>query len=112
MTLRQAKFDDHWRHVYSKNYPTKFTSISFEDLYCLADATIEFSGGINAIVGGNGVGKSTLVASIAQLLASNPNAVEEVYTQRLWGSTIRGTAISDGTELHLSVQNGDSVWRI
>jgi energy-coupling factor transporter ATP-binding protein EcfA2 len=111
MSLRQAKFDDHWRRVYSKTYPTRFTSVSVEHLYCLADGTIDFAGGINAIVGGNGVGKSTLVASIAQLLASDPNAVEVEYTQRLGGSTIRGTAFSGGTELHLSVQDSDAVRR-
>jgi predicted ATPase len=103
MSLRQARFNDHWRHVFSRNYPTRFTEISFTSLSCLADARLNFSGGINAIVGSNGVGKSTLIGAIAELLADDPNSVS--YRARLSGSSTHGKAFVDGTELHLAVSD-------
>jgi predicted ATPase len=112
VSLREAKFRDHWRRVFLRNFPTRFTSLTVTNLYCLADSTMTFSGGINAIVGGNGVGKSTLVAAIAQLLASDPNSTEEGYSARLSGSTIQGTAFNDGTELHLTVNGSGFEQRV
>src|SRR5580700_4081419 len=92
MSLRHSKFDDHWRHVFLRTYPTRFTAVSVGNLKVLADSTINFSAGINAIVGGNGVGKSTVVAAITQLLAGDPNSIESGYRSKLQGSTITGTA--------------------
>jgi predicted ATPase len=103
MSLRQAKFDDHWRHVYSRTYKTRFTEIRFNNLGCLANTTIAFSGGLNAIVGANGVGKSTLAAGITQLLSEDPNTVEDAFRSRLAGSSLDGTAYDNNTQLNLSV---------
>jgi ABC-type branched-subunit amino acid transport system ATPase component len=64
MNLRQAKFDDIWRKVFARNYSQRLNEVSFESLQCLADSTIHFGGGITAIVGANGVGKSTLLAGV------------------------------------------------
>src|SRR6266852_3164326 len=107
MSLRQAKFDDHWRRVYSKVYPTQFNELTFENLYCLSDGTISFSAGISAIVGGNGVGKSTVAAAIAELLEADPNSVELNYSKRLKGSTLRGTALRGGVELHVITEDAE-----
>ena len=108
MSLRQARFKDHWRHVFSRTYPTRFTNLTFRNLYCLGDGTVVFSAGVSAIVGSNGVGKSTLVAAIAQLLASDPSAVEQAYGVRLAGSVVEGTVFCENTELHLSVDDRGS----
>jgi len=105
MSLREARFGDHWRHVFEREFPTRFTEMSFEQLHCLADGGIRFSGGISAIVGGNGVGKSTLAAAIAELLSSDPNSLDSGYRSRLSGSTVRGVVISGGTELQLGVHD-------
>lgn len=75
-------------------------------LSCLADATIEFLGGLTAIVGGNGVGKSTLVAAIAELLAADASLVENSYGARLRGSSNDGIAFSLEKELRLSRRDG------
>ena len=58
MNLRQARFDDTWRRVFARNYSSKLTQVSFEGLQCLRDSEVHFRGGITAIVGANGVGKS------------------------------------------------------
>ncbi len=111
MTLRQAKVDDHWRRVASRPYLTRVSRFSFQNLSCLADASIEFSGGINAIIGSNGVGKSTLVAAIAELLG---NGVELVlgHRQRLQGSRLSGTVFNEEVELQLGVRDGQNGERV
>lgn len=112
MSLRLVKFDDHWRHVFLRTFPTRFTEIRLNNLSCLADSTITFSGGVNAIVGGNGVGKSTLAAAIAQLLAGDPNSVETRYRSRLRGSTLEGIAFSGDEEVNLKVEDQNPETRV
>jgi len=105
MNLRRAKFEDHWRHVFRRRYPTRLTSLSFTKLYCLSDADVEFSSGINVIVGGNGVGKSTVSIAIAELLAEEPDVIGHEYGPRLQGSEIRGTAFVEDAEIHPVVKD-------
>lgn len=99
MNLRQARLEDHWRHVFRRTYPSRFTNITFTNLGCLADSTLNFAGGITAIVGSNGVGKSTLIGAIADLLFGESETVP--YGTRLKGSSTGGIAFVDGTELQL-----------
>jgi predicted ATPase len=114
MSLREARFDDHWRHVYERQYPTRLIQLSFQNLYCFEDSNLAFTGGISAIVGGNGVGKSTLAAAIAELLEPKPADTSELagtfafrdrlgFSDRLKGSRIQGVAHLEGRELHLSI---------
>ncbi len=105
MSLRQAKIDDHWRHTYLRTYKTRFTEVSVNNLGGLANSTIRFSSGLSAIVGANGVGKSTLVAAITQLLSTDPNTIEEAFRSRLAGSLLDGIAYHEGTQVNLSVRD-------
>lgn len=100
MSLRQAKFDDHWRRVYARQFPTRFVKVGIERLRALADVTVEFGAGITAIVGGNGVGKSTLITAIAELLSNNSN-VAPGHRGRLIGSNNKGVVFFEQAELHL-----------
>ena len=102
MNLRQARFDDHWRRVFAREYPTRFARISPRDLLCLADSPIEFSAGISAVIGSNGVGKSTLVAGVAELLG-NGSEVAPGHRDRLKGSVLEGILFQEGTELKMVV---------
>jgi energy-coupling factor transporter ATP-binding protein EcfA2 len=112
MTLRAAKFEDHWRHVFARQFPTRFTRIELKNLYCLSDGSIDFKGGVAAVVGSNGVGKSTLTAAITELLSADPALVEPVYRSRLRGSAIDGIAFSAGTELRLGVRDDQTAGRV
>jgi predicted ATPase len=94
MSLRLAKFSDHWRHVLARNYPTRFTQLSFVDLPCIRDSTVEFVAGITAIIGSNGAGKSTLVAAISELL-SNGSEVAAGHRSRIAGSKTDGTVYEE-----------------
>src|SRR5688500_288853 len=69
MSTRAARFDDHWRRAFARNYPVQYSTFEFKGLRCLHDGVITFAKGITAIVGGNGVGKSTLAQAIVDVLA-------------------------------------------
>jgi len=69
MSVRAAKFNDYWRKVFLRQYPCQYLSLRYSGLRPLCDSEITFSPGITAIVGGNGVGKSTLMHAIADVLA-------------------------------------------
>src|SRR5580698_10510233 len=110
MNLRQRKFDDHWRHVSNRTYPTRFVQVSFQNLKCLADDTITFVGGINAVIGSNGAGKSTLVAGMSELLA-NGAEVAPGHRRRLKGSVLEATVFQSGAEVHLKVEDDPELVR-
>jgi predicted ATPase len=111
MSLRQAKIDDHWRHTFSRAYETRFAEISFTNLSCLVDASVGFRPGISAIVGANGVGKSTLAAAIAELLANCSN-VEPSHRDRLRGSIAKGKAFVGNTERNLGSKDDSQGGRV
>lgn len=103
MSLRRAKLDDHWRHATTQQSPSRLDSFSFERLPGLQDGTIHFRSGINAIVGGNGVGKSTLLAAIAELLTGEAIKDALGHSARLSGSQTRGVATRQGRVVNLEV---------
>jgi len=106
MNLRQARMDDTWRRVYTRAYPSKLTYVSFQALQSLRDSQIHFRAGITAIVGANGVGKSTLLAAIADLLANGEGEDDSNHRIRLKGSRLAATVEHEGENLTLGVQDG------
>src|SRR5712671_1809818 len=105
MSVKDARFDDHWRHALVRTYRTRFVELHFKNLFCLADGQVRFSGGISAIVGSNGVGKSTLIAAIADLIANEDSSVDGL---RRWvsGSELWGTVLVDGTNVQIHIEPG------
>jgi predicted ATPase len=104
MNLRNARIDDHWRRTFTRQYPTRFESIKFSGLSTIADGVVHFAPGITAIVGGNGVGKSTLIAAVAELLS---NGVDSSVTEgfgRVGSSTTSGVAFQAGGQLTLAMR--------
>ena len=96
MTMRQAKVEDHWRHAMTRLYPTRVESIEVVDSTCLADGTIRCVPSITAIVGGNGVGKSTFAVAVAEVLSGVENKAElSDNLSRVIGSTTTATAFVD-----------------
>jgi len=65
-------------------------SLNFTGIRCLRDDTIQFSKGITAIVGGNGVGKSTLAYASA-LIANQARGMDQIveHSARLDGAQLR-----------------------
>lgn len=109
--MRQARIEDHWRRALARGYPTRLTEISFQNVTCLANTTIKFPAGLTAIVGTNGVGKSTFAAAVSQLLANASPDSGGGYRNRLAGSTICGTVVTPDGELHLSIEDDPTLGR-
>ena len=107
MSLKQARFDDHWRHVFSRKYSTRLTEVRFNNLFCLADGAVTFSCGITVIVGANGVGKSTLITAIADLLSQDGSGTAPALRKRLGGSSIEGLLVKGDSELRLRTHRAE-----
>src|SRR5882762_3772086 len=106
MNLREARFKDHWRRAFLRKYPTRFSRLSFKRLSCLADSTFQFTDGINAVIGSNGVGKSTLVSAMAELLSDGAE-VAPGHRERLRGSILEGDVLRDNVDVHLMVEDDE-----
>lgn len=86
MSLKAARFEDHWRHTLTRQYQTRIDLLEFERLRGFSDGAISFKPGITAIVGGNGVGKSTLArATIEALIGPREYDASSPLSSRLWG---------------------------
>ena len=87
--MRNAKAGDFWRAVYKGKYSIKLAKFSYNNLVGLGDGSIEFSGGITIICGGNGVGKSTLLNAIRSCLATDRSPKH--WLTRLVGSQLEAS---------------------
>jgi predicted ATPase len=92
MSMRDARVQDHWRRLIERTYPTRLESITFEQLPFLANDTLQFSPGITVLVGGNGVGKSTLITAIAEILSNGSLDSEIERMDMLVSSKTQATA--------------------
>jgi len=104
MNLRKARFDDHWRRAFRRNYQARLEALKFEQLLCLADGEIAIPTGICAIVGGNGVGKSALLAAVSELLADEQASLGVGHRARLRNSRLEGTATDQAGRKNIIVR--------
>jgi predicted ATPase len=68
VTLRAARTNDFWRKVFKRGYSVRLDSLQYNELRGFENGSIQFKPGITAIVGGNGVGKSTLAHATIEVL--------------------------------------------
>ena len=59
---------DHWRKALSRKYEFEYVSLAYSGVRNLHDDEIRFAQRVTAIVGGNGVGKSTLAHAIVDVV--------------------------------------------
>lgn len=106
MTLRKAKIEDHWRRTFSRNYATQLLSVKIQGLLCIDDIEIQIPKGICAIVGGNGVGKSALLAAVTELLGNSEYYHGIGHKSRLSNSSLEAVVSDSGTSKRLSANVG------
>lgn len=111
MSIRLAKFADHWRGALNRDYQLSYDSLQYTDLRSLHDGKVDFAKGLTVIVGGNGVGKSTLVhAAVDVLTGPNEIAAVKKHGRRLVGSGLRAEVTDNKTKREFAVAidgNGD-----
>ncbi len=66
--MKAAQVSDFWRRLRSRSFEIHYEQISFENVRRIGSALISFKPGMTAVVGGNGVGKSTLMSTIIRSL--------------------------------------------
>ncbi|HFJ9434204.1 ATP-dependent nuclease [Bacillus thuringiensis] len=108
--MRTAAAGDHWRAVYKNKYGTSLKKLEFKNILGLENNNLEFNGGITAICGANGVGKTTLLAALFGLM--NPVEVvdSKFHLGRLKGSQISGNIEYRGQTIQKNLEfDGDSM---
>lgn len=103
-TTRLAKFKDHWRDAWRRDYVLRYERLDFKGLRCLHDGELFFSRGITAIVGGNGVGKSTLAQAAVEVLggAMGIGALRD-SEHRLAGCSLVADLLANGEKHQVSL---------
>ncbi|MDQ0035439.1 putative ATPase [Variovorax boronicumulans] len=105
--MRAAKFADHWRATFKRKYPLSYLGLNYSGIRSLVDSQIKFSPGITAIVGGNGVGKSTLAHAIADVLAGTTHITDlRELDSRLDGSSLEAHLIDTTGAKTLTLVHG------
>lgn len=90
MSLRTASIDDHWRKTFKRNYKIRVSEFEYTNLRGFGNNKLEFHGGITAICGLNGSGKTTFLNAIAELIniediSSTSNAILKIGDPTLSG---------------------------
>lgn len=91
--MRSAKIEDNWRSLYKKSYDLMLSKIKFENLKGFKAGEVIFTGGLTAICGGNGVGKSTLLNAISSILSSDRLVSQKSINFKLEGANLSGEFI-------------------
>src|SRR5690348_9725298 len=87
MNLRHSRFKDDWKKLFARPYSCRLKTLTTSGLACISDGEMQLPSGPLAIIGGNGVGKSTLALAVAELL--DPENVAWGLHTRLVGSSSR-----------------------
>ena len=94
--MRTAKVRDQWRKLYEKTFKFKVSKITYKNLKGLGSGDVEFRGGITAICGSNGVGKSTLLNAISSVVSSERLTSVKLTNLKLEGSELFGEFVDSG----------------
>lgn len=111
LSVRLARFTDHWRKALAREYPVRYERLRYSGLRSLHDDEIVFENGITAIVGGNGVGKSTLAHAAVDVLGGLDGVQAlSVRSVRLSGGRLQASVLARGNrnQLELVVQGQGS----
>lgn len=89
VSLRKAKFDDHWRRLYKQNYNSGIYEVGFVDNEHFSNFNMQIRKGLSAIIGRNGVGKSNVVRALYNCFSAQGSNRKSYATTFLSGSDIR-----------------------
>lgn len=99
--MREIRANDYWKKVNQRKYNNSFIGINLNNLSGIPSFTM--NGGIFAICGLNGAGKTTVISAIKDLLGIEMTKQDLV---KINGSTIAAKMMRDGTQINLTNTNG------
>jgi predicted ATPase len=101
VSFRVARVDDYWRRLEKRSFPAVVVDFTFSGFGFFCDGSLSISPGLTAIVGGNGVGKSTLGQAFMSTL-------EEPKFNGFMNRSGRFT----GSTLAVNFSRGDRCWTV
>ncbi len=101
--MKRARFLDHWRHVYEKNYPNRIERFALDSIPGLGSGHIDFKGGIHAICGQNGSGKSTLMNCIRALISTPHDRLPKEFLTKITSGTLTASLCINNTSSTISL---------
>ncbi|EMJ3469513.1 TPA: AAA family ATPase [Vibrio harveyi] len=78
IAFKQAKFNDYWRISNNRHYDCYISEFIVNQGDILTGATLSLGSGINSIAGKNGVGKSTLIGCLYNMLRNDNSNRDEI----------------------------------
>lgn len=98
--MRRAKADDYWRNLYEKDYDSTLDDFDFENVLGIGTGKLTLRGGITALCGGNGVGKTTLLQAVLNASMAKTSEASVFSNSKFLGSrlTFRGKFTKDEIE--------------
>lgn len=96
--MRSNRAGDYWRRVYKQNFAARVDRLAFEALRGLGTGELSFQGGITALVGANGVGKTTLLEAIHTCLVEDDSHVSPTAARKLAGSRLAVDGEGEGAK--------------
>jgi predicted ATPase len=99
MSIRAARVRDHMRQAFKRSYACRYERVEYRNLFCLGDGVVEFPAEVSVILGGNGVGKSTLTAALAEVLGIEDRETATGDLGRLLGSDLSATLLEKAVKL-------------
>jgi predicted ATP-dependent endonuclease of OLD family len=108
--MKTAKVNDTWKNIYRKrDYAINVSELQYKNLRGLGEGTVRFEGGITAICGANGVGKTTLLNALLGTVYPESLQDSTIPLLRLDGSELAAELFKDGTAINRTVTVNDSV---
>ncbi|MED3934403.1 AAA family ATPase [Priestia megaterium] len=89
--MRTATILDYWRKTYKRKYQIKVSDMEYVNLRGFGNGKIEFNGGITAICGANGVGKTTLLNALVELTKTDETISSNISALKLGAATLSAT---------------------
>jgi predicted ATPase len=66
--MKAAEVADFWRRALKRSYGTCYVQVAFNGIRRIGSGSLSFAPGMTAVIGGNGVGKSTLMSTVLRTL--------------------------------------------
>jgi predicted ATPase len=105
--MRQVDIAKLWAELYSTNYVNRLASVTLTNVPPIGTTEIRFDGGVTAICGANGVGKSTLLRVIGGLLRQEVAPISDTQSIQRQGGTAGAKYFIKDTEYTLTY-NGNN----